>query len=325
MAWEEPHRGEKLTIVRFLGPSPWVKIKSACAAASRRRAALAYVTSEIVKFESGDILVVDASFVAIKTGQTNAALLLRLHKRGVVIHSWPRLHAKVVVADGRAFVGSANMSNQSVKNLTEAVMETDAPQAVSQAASFVEQLAAQSQKLDQAALVALTKIKVIKQGPWLGGGPKPKIRLGKNTWLIGVHEEDDTPPDQLEFAEKTRRAVAKKAGVSEHDVSWIRWPGKGRFAMNSRGGDVVIQIWRDREKDKTPAEVLKAVPLLRRERRGNVTFVFAPEATGKRRAMSWPNFKALMAGVGFNKVSTNAERRLRPAIADAVAAAWAKG
>ncbi len=311
-------------MLRLISPSLWTEIRRACAKAKRRRASLAYVTKDLVNFRKGDLLVVDASKAAIKAGETSAALLLKLHHRGVVLHSRPALHAKVIVADGVAVIGSANMSTSSEKTLVEAAILTDTPQAVSQAASFVEQLAACSQRLDLKTLRKLAKIKVVKRMAWSkGGGPKkPKISLGKNTWLVGVHEEDNTPDDELKFADHMTEEVAKSLKVAPGEVSWIRWTGKSSFALKSRPGDVIIQIWRQQKKEKHPTLVLKAVPVLRRERRGKTTFVFTPEPTGKCPEMAWPKFKTLMARLGYKKISMNTERVLRPNIADAVAASW---
>jgi phosphatidylserine/phosphatidylglycerophosphate/cardiolipin synthase-like enzyme len=72
----------------------------------------------------GSRLVVDASENAVKSGQTHPADLKKLQNRGVVIYSYPSLHAKVYAFDGFAFVGSANASNRSSGILTEAVVKT---------------------------------------------------------------------------------------------------------------------------------------------------------------------------------------------------------
>jgi hypothetical protein len=86
------------------------------------------------------LLVVDASEAAVKSGQTCPAELLMLLKKGVKIHSVPNLHAKVFVLGRTAFIGSANVSDNSADSLVEAMVAVTEPAAVSKAKAFVKEL-----------------------------------------------------------------------------------------------------------------------------------------------------------------------------------------
>ncbi len=92
---------------------------------SPRVAAIAYVSAPIFRFGSGDVVITDASRAAISSGQTSAQLLLDAVRRGAKAYSLPRLHAKILLSDGAAMVGSANLSDSS-RALSEAgILTTD--------------------------------------------------------------------------------------------------------------------------------------------------------------------------------------------------------
>jgi hypothetical protein len=90
-------------------------------------AAVAYFgkgASKLLPLPTNSRLVVDASFAAVKNGQTCPADLRAMQKRGVRIYSILNLHAKVYVFGGFAFIGSANASNHSAGSLIEAMIQT---------------------------------------------------------------------------------------------------------------------------------------------------------------------------------------------------------
>jgi hypothetical protein len=60
-----------------------------------RKAAIAYVTQDLVGFRGA--LIVNASRLAMSSGQTDAPLLRKLIKRGVWIYDCQSLHAKVIL------------------------------------------------------------------------------------------------------------------------------------------------------------------------------------------------------------------------------------
>src|SRR5690606_27256419 len=121
-----------------------------------------------IGFRKGDTLVTDASPAAIRAGHTSAKLLATLHRRGVAVYSCPGLHAKALLLDEVAVVGSGNMSESSLGTLIEAAVMTDSPHVVSGVESLSHQLVRQSTQLDREALTALCKIKVTRSGPMIG-------------------------------------------------------------------------------------------------------------------------------------------------------------
>jgi hypothetical protein len=121
--------------------------KSITSAAKKSRkpayAAVAYFgqgASKLLPLPAHSRLVVDASEGVVKSGQTCPADLRQLQKRGVVIYSAPRLHAKVYVFDGFAFIGSANVSSRSAGTLIEAMLHITDRGTISAARKFVSSL-----------------------------------------------------------------------------------------------------------------------------------------------------------------------------------------
>src|ERR1700687_5343277 len=102
---------------RVLSSDLWKMVRAQARKARCRKAAIAYVTKDLIRFRKGDILVMDASAHAISCGETDAKLLRTLHKKGVSLYHCVGLHAKVLVLDDVAVISSGNMSNSSANGL----------------------------------------------------------------------------------------------------------------------------------------------------------------------------------------------------------------
>jgi hypothetical protein len=89
---------------RVLSNDLWTEVRKQARASKSRKAAIAYVTRDLVGFHEGDTLVVDASALAIKNGETDAPLLRRLHKKGVQLYDCADLHAKILLLDHVAII-----------------------------------------------------------------------------------------------------------------------------------------------------------------------------------------------------------------------------
>src|SRR6266576_3458871 len=97
---------------KIISNNLWGEIQRLALKSKTKRAAIAYVTTDkYLKFGKGDVLVVDASDAAIACGETSAAVLKQAYKRGAELYSSDRLHAKFILLDHVAVVGSANLSS----------------------------------------------------------------------------------------------------------------------------------------------------------------------------------------------------------------------
>jgi len=147
---------------RVLTDDVWSQISKELKSAKRRMAAVAYVTSQrYLKLVRNDVLVCDASDIAIKSGQTSARLLQSLLRRGVEVWSKPGLHSKVSVFGKYALIGSSNLSASSEDNLTELSLLTDRGQVVSQVSAFVHGLREVSDRVDREFVHRILAIPVI--------------------------------------------------------------------------------------------------------------------------------------------------------------------
>jgi len=311
-------------MLRILSPNLWREVKTAAHRAAQRKAAVAYVTKDLIGFHRGDVLVTDASEGAIRSGETDGKLLLRLHGKGVRIYSCPRLHAKVLLLGEVAVIGSGNLSLSSEKALIEAAVLTDQPSAVAGVASLIEQLVHASEPLDEPKLKKLAKIKVARSGRTLvfGASSKPKISLGSRTWLIGIYESDDNDEAKERWTEQQAKDAAKTHGCTADKVDWIEWGKTGRMVREAKPGDLVIQIFRKSQEAKTPSMVFKATPLLLKRVRKGITYLFIGETKGKKAQVSWPTFQKLLKRSGVKPASKDSERLLSPKSAEAIEAQW---
>ncbi|MDT4969390.1 MAG: hypothetical protein QOJ64_4127 [Acidobacteriota bacterium] len=229
----------------------WKQIARLASKSERRIAAIAYVTNEgAIKFGAGDILIVDASDQVVACGQTSASLLRKAHRRGAEIYSLRGLHAKVLVLDDLAVIGSANLSASSANSLVEAAILTDHPAAVATTRAFIETAKTNATPLDSGYLRRIGSIKVNREfvRAISRRGDKTKgIRVREHrTWIVNVSLLDESRfEDEREKAERGREKARTLLTRKKSDVGWMRFTSdKSRFAREANRGDSVIQIFR---------------------------------------------------------------------------------
>jgi hypothetical protein len=232
---------------RLLTDKVWRDVAKRARSAPSRKAAIAYVTTDDIGLRAGDVLVTDASPRAVRSKQTDAKLLRKLHGAGVIIHSREGLHSKVALFGKHAIVGSANMS---ASDLIEASVMNDSPVIVSGVAAFIKKLSTAQTRLNAREIGKLCAIEVVRTGRFKGRQrtSNPVRRLGNATWILGVKEmkEDPTERQQKRIDRRTRE-LNERLGTEEDDFAWIRWGKKSRFGRECRAGDTLIRIfnWRD--------------------------------------------------------------------------------
>lgn len=130
--------------MNLLTENIWTVIKDSVSENKQNLVAVAYFGqrgSELLPLKENDVLVVDASKYQIQSGLVDPRELLKLVKVGVKVFSYPALHAKVYVLGEKVFVGSANVSENSRKNLKEAMLKTNDPGLVDDAKAWIKSLA----------------------------------------------------------------------------------------------------------------------------------------------------------------------------------------
>ena len=219
---------------RVLSKDLWTEVRRRARTSKSRKAAIAYATRDLVGFRKGDTLVVDASTLAIRNGETDAPLLRKLHRKGVQLYACADLHAKILLLDDVAIISSGNMSSNSEHRMVEAALISDHGSILAGVASLMEQLVQQSSPLDAKQIAQLCKIEVIRRGGWNGVRPKGRktriAKLGNRTWIVGVRELERNPkPEEQKLIDRATRFLKGRLDFAEDDLSWIRWGVRGRL------------------------------------------------------------------------------------------------
>lgn len=228
----------------FPAPGPWPNIRRDLEKPNRRAvvAVVAYIGVDaptVMPLKRGDILVCDASPLSIKSNRTSADALAAYHRRRVTVFSMPGLHAKVITSSTWAWVGSANASDNSEKNLEEAAVRVT-KDAAKRMQKWAQSLASEDRELE------LTDIRVLQKIPRdkIRSGPQKETRpreFPKSLQRI-VFQETGLPLTAAEKSEaegdKTKaKAAARASGVpTTLDYIWVDGP------TSSKKGDWVIDI-----------------------------------------------------------------------------------
>ena len=312
----------------FIDQGIWPQLTKAVRGSRQRDAvAVAYFgkgASNLLPLHKGSRLVVDASEHSVKSGQTCPDDLIKLVKRGVKVYSVPNLHAKVFVLGRAAYIGSANVSNNSANKLVEAVIRTTEPRAVRAARSFVE-----DHCLYELSPTVLKRLSKLYRPPRIPGGRHgkkianptsrrptlPRLFLAQ-LCLVDWSERDQAQHDAGEV-------VAKK--YRKHPRSWdqdsFSWTGECKFQR----GDLVIQVTEEDNKFfvSPPGNVLH-VRRTRRSGNRRKSFVYLEYPNRRRREL-----KVFARSLGRAELSPKWLRQNKlvrdPAFVQALLKNWSAG
>jgi hypothetical protein len=185
-----------------------------------------------------DTLVVDASLKAVRSGATDPTALIALQKIGVRLFTRDSLHAKVLVYDKFAVIGSANASRNSAKSLHEACMIVRDNKILTDLRKWARTL-----QIDELTPKILQMLKKEYRPPRMnGGGQTPG--LSSRLWITWSTEEDLDPA----FAEKVDArtdALMKQRSKREYLVEAIECPSKDKFTAGVTKNDRVIQFYHE--------------------------------------------------------------------------------
>lgn len=318
-------------MLKIISANLWDTIQKKAKHAQHCRAAIAYVTDPaLLPLRNGDLLVTDASNASIAAGRTSAVTLEKYFKSGVDLFSLSDLHAKVLVLDDWAVVGSANASQHSALVYFEAAVLSDRPDLVGQADKLVAFLAKAGTSIDEYFVKRILKIPVVKAPHTPTGAStrtQAKPSLDQKSWLVSLRGEATYPGDEgiVEgIAEQIQKKVSSKAGV----VDWFWWSGNARFLTKAKEGDVVIECWRPMSKIVTTRGV-------RVFRHGRIAKIFQEPGVKARTfhciwpadhddtSVSWSAFQQLAKRAGITrKLSYNSTVELTARQSSALFEIW---
>lgn len=312
---------------RLISGALWDELKDLSLKSTVRLAAISYVTHEHLQFKRGDTLIVDASDEAIASGRTSAAVLERAQKLGTRLYSCAALHAKIVVFDRIAVIGSANMSRSSASRLIEASIITDHPGAVSSARNFIEILCDKSELIDKKFIERISRIKVSRShliDTRILEHTSIKI-LPSQTWIVGVHEIDESRyKNEKEQVNIGIDLAQEKLYSADSEVEWIRFTGTGKFRREAKEGDTVIKIWRPYSSNSKPTRVYKHAPIIRRQDEPTCSRFYIEEyKSAEDNSLTWNQFLKLIKRVGIpGRIGKYSERIIDDTYSTALAELW---
>jgi hypothetical protein len=309
---------------RVLTSEIWREVERRARKAESRKAAVAYVTKDLIGLRAGDVLITDASTRAIRSGQTDAPLLKKLHENGVTIYSHEGLHSKVILLGRYAVVGSANMSGS---GMTEASVLTDNPTVTSGIASFIAQLSRPRNKLTKNRIDDLAKIKVIRS-KWHNPRGRSKVkkvrRLGNTTWIIGVNNlVRDPPRKEQQYIDRATRNLNDRFGTENEDYGWIRWGKRSRFSKECREGDTLIEICN--QKGSGRRSVIRRLPVLRKRNEPNYIRFYIGDPQRDSDQITWSRFQRILKKAEYPKqVRPYSVQPLGSEMAETIDRKWAR-
>jgi len=236
----------------------WPELQKLFKKSNNIKAAVAYVSDDSsISFGKGDILVVDASDVSIAGGRTSGSVLKSSYKKGAKLYSCDTLHGKVIVFDHHAYIGSANISKNSMEHLDEIGIISDHPNVLSGAIQLIDDLVSQSDEIDSNFIDMISKIDVIRS-PSPSIAKRRKVEIGAlRTWLVSLRNDADYPGDEKKVEGDSALVEIAKG----EEAAWF-WMRKGtRFCTEAKIGDSVVIIERANKESKKPESAYRHVPI----------------------------------------------------------------
>jgi hypothetical protein len=242
--------------------SVWPEITRLASRSAHRRAAVAYIGKggfDLLPMSDGNLLVVDCTPASARAGATYPAEITRFLNAGVAVHYRDGLHAKAFVFGGTAVIGSANASNHSDRDLTEAVVVTTDVATVRSTRKFIDELAKDSTEVTEE---WIEQCQAVWREPRFAPRAQRSSEAGtiltaREGWALWyLHMEYYEPPMYVYDAMVQHLRSARRRTVARFRLETIGWSGRPRF----RVGDLVIQVvYDDGNVRAYPPSVVEAV------------------------------------------------------------------
>jgi hypothetical protein len=246
------------------GRDVWPRLVRLCKQARWRQAAIAYLTAPaLLPFTAGDLLVVDATPASVAAGSTSPTAIGQLLRRDVDVRSLPGLHAKILLTDRHAAVGSANASTHSRDRLHEAVLVTTERAVRAAVREDLERLAADATALDLGWVRRAKPLFATARPPRppiaaalvepAGLLPVPVRRLVISSGETFAPDPSSRLLQQLDAARRIDRRTRHPQPALSYDIA--RWDGSP-----IRPGDLIC--WHDPDSDEVapPVHVVTVLP-----------------------------------------------------------------
>jgi hypothetical protein len=293
-------------------------------------AAIAYFGSggaTLLPLRRGHRLIVDMSMSTVRAGATNPAEIEKLIKRGVQAFTRPNLHAKLVIADGWAMSGSANVSKHSQQTLDEAAILSNDSAVVRRSREFIDRLCTEPIRPEY-----LRECKRRYRPPRFNGrhlkedGLRHRATHAK-LWIVNLVESSIPDSELTRFERGEAKAGKLLKDEMRSQLDSFHWPTKPKMATDMEKGDWIIQIvtYGDRAVVvDPPAQLLFIDNYVRDRTSGKRRWVFHLELPGRGQTMDWSEFRRKARRIlGTDQLAKPRTKAIRDtAVADGLLRLW---
>ncbi len=224
------------------GEALWSEIRRLARRSRSLTAAVGFVGKRpdgLLRWRRGSVLIADLSEGRVREGSSSARGALRLLRKGVEVWSLQGLHAKVLLFDRHAVVGSMNLSEDSRERLEEAgvLLSGDELRRVRQ---YVRRLRDNAVPMEEAILRELAK-----REPRRPRFAPPRVRVDRRepgevpagrVWLVPAWPDDGGTEAERRAAKKALARLREEHGVER--ISWYSACGADLY-RRAREGDWV--------------------------------------------------------------------------------------
>ena len=267
--------------------------KSARATRMRRYVAVGYLGPEgaaLLPLRRDDVLICPLTEQHAKNGSVCPTALKTYLKRGVKVYLQDDLHAKVFLFGRTSIVGSSNLSRSSQNDLDEAALLTkDAAVARRLKQWFGARM---HSPLTPEWLSHCQKIYRPRRDEIPVHGKRRTSIRRTGLWLMPISGGDFPEDEKKQYEQGERKALSQLDDRRHYSVETVRYVGKARFLDSVRKGDLLVEIYEERNGRRKVCPHARLVNL-KRIRKGAdrlVTYLYL-EMPKKYRTLRWKRFK----------------------------------
>jgi hypothetical protein len=296
---------------QLLSDQLWLRVREIDRGDQPVMAAFAYFSHDHLNLRKGDVLIVDASDGNVRSRSIDAGLLNTLHARGVLIHNFPGLHAKVVRIGAYAVVGSANSSINSEKRLTEAAIVTSDPLLKTQAIRFLEQLQANAPRLTPMSIRKLMRIKPNPKEPLPRTSPMKFATAPPTWWWLGIGPlSDRIIQREEEDLERGYEEAATLSSDSDTELDSIRWGASAPITQRFRVGDIVFRAYSTPWGNNKNTRVLCPAVIVHIQRKDRWIRLYLEDLSSYREEASLRQVQTALSTLGRRTLTAKSARSL---------------
>ena len=310
----------------LVGEDLWKVLPKLVRSSRRVDAAIAYLGQDgakLLPLKRGDRLVVDMSIATVKAGGTCPHEVEKLIKRGVKVFTRSNLHAKIVIADKKALVGSANVSRNSRDFLDEAAVLTGDPVTVERAKEFLDRICIEP-VLPEYLSECKRAYKLSHVASKRSSTSEHDRRVSlEELWLVNlIHDLIPKKEEEL-YNRSVNKAQEKLKDYRKTKVDTIRWTGQSKIVKKIKMGDRLIQCIKHKDGRVFVYPPARLILIDHYTVEHKDRYLFHLESPKRGQPMAWSEFRKVLGSLLGRQISRPRHTLVRdPEQADALLRLW---